>query len=113
MLDSHFHQDFDPNPEHAGRKRIPSNNLREVLARHGSGIARIRHGHKQPHAYFISSFAGLKKNARARNTDRAAHIFKMVFVGVGRTDAHELSNPAPAPAAALPFGNRPPLATSL
>jgi len=58
-----FHEDFDPDPEHAGREHVPANDFREILARHGSGIARIRHGHKQPHAHFITSFAGLKKNA--------------------------------------------------
>src|SRR6266571_3123095 len=106
VLDSHFHENFDPDAEHAGREHVPSNDFREVLASHGSRIARIRHRYKQPHANFITSFTGLEKDTGARNADRAAHVFKMVFVGIRRTDAHQLSNPAAAAAAALRVGNR-------
>ncbi len=38
VLDSHFHEDFDPDAEHAGRENVPSNDFREVLADPGSGI---------------------------------------------------------------------------
>jgi hypothetical protein len=104
VLNSHFHQDLDPDAEHAGRENIPTNNFREVFAGHGSRVMGIRHGHKQPHADFILRFAGLKKDAGAGNADRAAHVFKVVFVGVGRADAHQLGDAAAAAATALRVG---------
>jgi hypothetical protein len=105
VLNSHFHEDLDSDAKHACRENIPSHDFREVLAGHGSGIFRIRHGYKQPHANFITRFTGLKKDAGTRDTDRAAQIFKVVFVRVGRADAHELRNLATAAAAPLLIGN--------
>ncbi len=106
VLDSHFHEDLDPDAEHAGRESVPSNDFGEVLARHGSGIFRIGHGYEEPHADFITGFTGLEKDAGAGNADGAAHIFKVVLVRVGRADAHELRNLTAAAAAALRVGNR-------
>jgi len=106
VLDSHFHQDLDPDAEHTGREHVPSNDFGEVLAGHGSGIFGIGHGYEEPHTHFVPGFAGLEKDAGAGNADGAAHIFKMILVGVGRADAHELRNLAAAAAAALRVGNR-------
>src|SRR5437660_7572607 len=106
VLDSHFHEDLDPDAEHAGRENVPSNDFGEVLAGHGSGIFRIGHGYEEPHTHFITRFAGLEKDAGARNADRAAQVFKVILLRVGRTDAHELRNLAEAAAAALRVGNR-------
>ena len=43
----------------------------------------------------------MKKNTGAGNADRDAHVFKVVLIRVGRTDAHQLRNLAAAGAAAL------------
>src|SRR6266699_1737898 len=106
VLNSHFHEDLDPDAEHAGGQSVPSNHFRKVLASHGSGIFRIRHGNEEPHANFITRLTGLEKDTGAGNADGAAHIFKVVFVGVGRTDAHKLRYLAAAAAAALRTGKR-------
>src|SRR5260370_31448613 len=106
VLNSHFHEDLEPDAEHAGGKSVPSNHFRKVLASHGSGILRIRHGNEEPHANFITRLTGLEKDTGAGNADRAAHIFKEVFVMGGRTEAHKLRYLAPADAAALRAGKR-------
>src|SRR2546423_11915268 len=106
VLDSHFHEDLDPDAEHAGRESVPSNDFCEVLASHGSGIFGVGHGYEEPHAYFITRFAGLEEDAGARNADGAAHVFKVIFVRVGGTDAHKLRDFATAAAPALRVGNR-------
>ncbi len=61
MLESHFHEDLDPDANHAGGKIVPSNDFREVLSGHGSGISRVWHGDEEPHADFITRFTGLEK----------------------------------------------------
>src|SRR5258708_8148395 len=101
VLESHFHEDLDPDAEHTGRENIPSNDFGEVLAGNRCGISCVRHGYEQPHADFITRLTGLEKDTVAGNTDRAAHVFKMVLFRVGRTDAHKLCNLAAAAAAAL------------
>jgi len=106
VLDSHFHEDFDPDAEHAGRENVPSNDFGEVLASHGCWIFRIGHGYEEPHAHFIARFAGLEKDTRAGNADGATQVFKVILLWIGRTDAHELRNLAAAAAAALRVGNR-------
>src|SRR5260370_38620018 len=87
VLNSHFHEDLDPDAEHAGGQSVPSNHFRKVLASHGSGILRIRHGNEEPHANFTTRATGLEKDTGAGNADRAAHIVKGVFIKVGETQA--------------------------
>ena len=106
VLDSHFHEDLDPDAKHAGGEDVPPNDFGKVFTGHGSGVFRIGHGYEESHAHFIARFAGLEKDTGAGNTYGTAQVFKVILLWVGRTDAHELRNLAAAAAAALRVGNR-------
>jgi len=100
--ESHLQQDLEANAEEAVGQQIAADDFRQVFVAHGCGFLGIGHGNEQPHADFVGGDAGLKKDARAGNTEGSADVFKWVAFRVGGPDAHQLRDFA-APAAA-PFG---------
>src|SRR5260370_40003287 len=88
VLNSHFHQELDPDSEHAGGKNVPANHFRKVLTVQGSRIVRIRHGDEYPHPDLITSLTRLEIDAGAGEPHRAPHVIQRLLARAPRPKAH-------------------------
>ena len=104
VLHTHFHQQLYANSGKSIFQRFEANHFAEVFAVGRGRIFRIRHGDEKAHANFVAGFAGLERDAAARNAGGPAQILEMFFLRIGGANAHQLINLAAAAAAA--FGLR-------
>jgi len=81
VLDSHFHQDFEPIPN----MPVERTSLRTTSARYSRFIEAgswNTHGDEKPHSNFITRFTRLEIDPRTGHAGGTAQIFEVVEVRV-------------------------------
>ena len=103
-LKPQLHQDLEADAEQSVGQRITANDFRQEFADEDGRLFRVGHGDKQPHANFVPGLAGMKIDARSRDTHSRANVLEGVTFGIGRPDTHQLCDLAATTAPALRMG---------